>query len=162
MGCGVMRGSARFFVVGGAMALALASGAAFVQPAAARPAHPATLFTLKITGIDRDGTPVKVNATVFNTAGVNFLSSGQSVKVPAGNYVVGASVFRPADGDSQTMVADQVHVTGNTTVTLNAQGAVPVTASLGVPSVTQGDQTVGLCITGGGEVNSVAGFLVDS
>jgi hypothetical protein len=28
--------------------------------------------------------------------------------------------------------------------------------------VTQGDQTVGLCITGGGEENSVAGFLVDS
>ena len=156
MECAVKRASARFFVLSGVTALALASGAALVPAAAS----PAALFTLKVSGIDRDGTTVSVQPYVDNTAGVSYSPSGQSFKVPAGHYIVAAAIWRPADGDTQTLVARQVHVTGNTNVTLDAQGAVPVTASLSVPSVTQGDQTVGLCI--GTDENSVVGYLVDS
>ncbi len=155
----MMRGSVRFLVLSGVAALALASGAAFIQPAAARPA---AMFTIKISAIDRDGTPVAVTPYLETTAGVSYPVTGQSAKVPAGHYVVAASVWRPADNNTSTLVADAIHVTANTKVTLNAQGAVAVDESISVPGTTQGAQTASLCIGTGINENELAGFLVES
>lgn len=145
------------------MAIAITtSAAAAAAPVRATSPYRA-LFTLTITGIDRDGTPLSSpNASVYGVNGVSYLSGGSSVKVPAGTYEVAAPIWRPADGDSQTLVAKTVHVTGNTAVTLNAQGAVPMSASLSGATATQGDQTIELCIGSGSSLNSVTGFLVDS
>jgi hypothetical protein len=93
---------------------------------------------------------------------VSYLSGGSTAQVPAGTYEVAAPLWQPADGDSQTLVAKTVHVTGNTSVTLDAQGAVPISASLSGATATQGDQTIELCIGSGSSLNSVVGFLVDS
>jgi hypothetical protein len=161
-----MPGSTRLLFLGSVAALAvgLAAGsvAAGAGPAAARDTHPAALFTLKISGIDRDGTPVTPVAYVESTSGTSYLNGGTSVKVPAGEYVVGAAIWRAADGNSQTLVADQVHVTGNTHVTLSAKGAVAVQASLSATGVSQSAQTIGLCVGKGIEENELAGYLVGS
>lgn len=148
-------------------ALILTCAAMLGQPAIARAglarsSHPATPFTLSVSGIDRDGTAVSVSASVFSQSGMNFLSGGNSVQVPAGHYIVAASIWRPADGSTQTLVAAKVHVTGSKHVTLDAQGAIPVTATLIAPGATQGTQTVELCLNGGGVVNAVTGFLVET
>lgn len=161
--------SSRLLVLSSTTALAAASlaasawftGAAAAQVSAASP-HRA-LFTMNISGIDRDGTPMSSpNASVFSVNGVSYLSGGNTVKVPAGTYEVAARLWRPADGDTQTLVAKTVHVTGNTSVTLNAQGAVPVSASLSGVTAPQGNQTIELCIGSGSSLNSVTGFLVGS
>ncbi len=156
-----MRSPARLFVLSSAAALAVASAAAFAAPASASADHPTALFTLTISAIDRDGTAISVNADVDSKSGTSYLSSGNSVQVPAGTYEVAAQVWRPADGNSQTLVADQVKVTGNTHVTLNAQGAVPVDATLSAAGATQQDQTVSVCIGHGSSENELAGYLVE-
>jgi hypothetical protein len=153
-----MRRSARFL----ALSFAVAAAAAVApMSAGAVQIRPSTLFTLTMSGIDRDGTPLAVSASVNGLNGVSYLSGGATVAVPAGTYIVAAPIWRPADGSTQTLVARKVHVTGNVHVTLNAQGAVPVDASLNAAG-TQGPQTVELCVHGGGEVNPVTGFLVES
>jgi len=153
-----MRSAARFLVLSSAAALAVAGVAA---PASAMVRHPDTLFTMTISGIDRDGTPVSVNASVESKSGTSYLSGGNSAQVPAGTYEVAAQIFRPADGNSQTLVADQVKVTGNTHVTLDAVGAVPVNATLAATGVTQQDQTVSVCVGKGIDENELAGYLLE-
>ncbi len=161
-----MGGSARLFATSAIAALTLAAGAMLGQPAAAvtqRAAiSPSAPFTISISGIDRDGTALTVSASVYGQNGVSYLSGGTSVAVPAGHYIVAAPIWRPADGSTQTLVARRVHVTANTHVTLNAQGAVPVASSLVAPGTTQGPQTVELCLHAAGEVDPVTGFLVES
>ncbi len=162
-----MRGVARYPIIWSVSALTLIGTVMAAQPAAARAlstatSHPAAPFTLSVSGIDRDGTHLSVSASVYSQAGVSFLSGGSSVKVPAGNYIVAAPIWRPADGSTQTLVAAKVQVTGNKHVTLDAQGAFPVVATLIAPGATQGAQTVELCLGAGGNDNSVTGFLVES
>jgi hypothetical protein len=157
-----MRGSDRLLVLSSVAALTLGGATASIAPATAQATHPAALFKLTISEIDRDGTAVKADAFVESTSAVSYLNGGQSVKVPAGWYVVAAGVWRPADGSTETLVADQVHVTGPTHVTLNAQGAIAVDESIGATGVTQGAQTASVCIGSGIEENELAGFLVES
>ncbi|HET9898836.1 MAG TPA: hypothetical protein VFQ44_28265 [Streptosporangiaceae bacterium] len=161
-----MRGRARHRVTWSVSALTLLGAAMLAPPAQARAlsaaVHPDAPFTLSISGIDRDGTAVSVPASVYSQSGESFLSGGNSVSVPAGNYVVAAPIWRPADGSTQTLVASEVHVSGDTNVTLDAQGAVPMAASLIAPGTTAGPQTVELCLAAGGDVNAVAGFLVQT
>src|SRR5262249_8941452 len=103
-GRGAMRGLAHpvtwsvaaLTLIGAAMLAASAQARAL--SAAGRPDAP---FTLSVSGIDRDGTAVSVSATVYSQSGVNFLLGGSSVQVPAGNYIVAAPIWRPADGSTQ-------------------------------------------------------------
>ena len=126
--------------------------------ASGHPASPAAA-TLTIKGIDRDGTPVSVQASVIGLNGTPYLSGGSSVKLPPGTYEVAAPIWRTADNGSQSLVAQSVHMGGTSkTITLNAQGAVPISATLTASSVTQGSATASLC-TGG---NTLTGLLVDS
>ncbi len=126
--------------------------------ASGHPASPAAA-TLTIKGIDRDGTPVSVQASVIGLNGTSYLSGGSSVKLPPGTYEVAAPIWRTADNGSQSLVAESVHMTGTSkTVTLNAQGAIPISATLTASGVTQGSATASLC-TGG---NTLTGLLVDS
>jgi hypothetical protein len=148
-----------------ALVLAVAVGTALPASAAGHtPGRPGTMFTITISAIDRDGTAIAgPSATVSGLDGTQYVNGGSTATVPAGTYIVGAPVWRAADGDSQTLVADKVHVTHNVHVTLNAQNAVPVSSSLtGAVGATQGDQNIELCIKSGGDVNSVTGFEVDS
>ncbi len=168
---GAVRRSARLLVLGSATALAIAmpaaitwfAGAAGAAAAPVRAESPHALFKMTITAIDRNGATLSnPSASVDGVNGTTYLSGGNKVQVPAGTYEVAAAIWRPADGDTQTLVAKTVHVTGNTSVTLDAQGAVPLSASTSVAGVTQGDQTIELCIGSGSSLQSVTGFLVDS
>ncbi len=148
-----------------ALVLAVAVGTALPASAAGHsPGRPGTMFTVTISAIDRDGTAIaSPSATVSGLDGTQYVNGGNIATVPAGTYIVGAPVWRPADGDSQTLVAEKVHVTHNVHVTLNAQGAVAVSSSLtGAGGATEGDQNMELCIKSGGDFNSVTGFEVDS
>src|ERR1700689_732249 len=118
-----MRGSARLLIISSVMALALGGVTASIAPATAQATHPAALFKLTISEIDRDGTAVKADAFVESTSGVSYLNGGQSVKVPAGRSVVAAGVWRPADGSTETPGGDQVPRGGPTHVTPTPPGA---------------------------------------
>jgi len=147
-----------------ALAIAMAAGAVPPVIAATDSArHPGALFTLTISGIDRDGTVISSpSASVYGVNNVSYLSGGSSVNVPAGTYIVAAPIWRPADNGSQTLVAQKVHVTSNKHVTLDAQGAAAVTATLtGAGGTTQGAQNVELCFGSGSNLNAVTGFQVD-
>jgi hypothetical protein len=159
-----MRRSRRLLAFGSVAAFAIAFPGAAVhgQRAMAATASPQALHTLTISEIDRDGTSITPSATVFGDHGHVFLSNVHVTHVPTGTYVVAARIWRTIDGDTQTVVAKSVHITGNTHVTLDAQGAVAVVATTTAPGVTQGDQTVEVCAGHGTSIQPLAGFLVDS
>jgi hypothetical protein len=160
-----MRMSSRFslFLAAGTAICLLTPTLLSSVAASAAPATPH--YKLTVAGIDRDGTPVGVQAGVYGaTNGVQYLSGGSSVSLTPGYYEVAAAIWRAADGDTRTLVASRVHITNhNVAVTLNAQGAVPITETLNVPAgVTPGNQNAMVCIKGGGNVNSITGTQVSS
>lgn len=154
-----MRSRARFMLLATA-GLTLIAPATAALGAPTSPAGPH--YHLTITGIDRNGAPVSVQASVYGaTNGVEYLSGGSSVSLAPGYYEVAAPIWQSSDGASQSLAAARVHLTHNQTVTLSAVGAVPVTEGFAPPGATLGGQTESLCISGGGTVNTITGLLVE-
>jgi hypothetical protein len=155
-----MRTSARFTLF--AALAAVASGLTATAALGAQGHAAARQYTLTIKGVDRNGKRVAIEPTVFGASnGHDYLTYLSKVTVPAGEYVVAAPITAAADHDSQTLVAKEVRVSANTTVTLSAVGAAPIRATLNVPAgVTQRNQSVMLCVAGGGHLNAVTGLLV--
>jgi hypothetical protein len=91
---------------------------------ATRPAQASAKYTLRIRAINRAGHYTSTQPVVLSGPSSMLSAGPQTVKVGAGRYIVGAAVATPIKGKSwpsYTLVAKEVRVTRNTTVTLDAR-----------------------------------------
>ena len=114
--------------------------AGLAAPASAATAAPAAAVRVKVVGVDRNGHVIgRQQATLEAVNGQSYQVFGNSVRIPAGTYLIGGAVL--TGEASETLVVRQVRVTRSETVRLSAAGGKLVRAALtgvsGVPDTTQ-------------------------
>jgi hypothetical protein len=147
-----MRRVVRLFAVVSALALGLSALSAS--------AGAASTYTLKVSGIARNGQAVTVAAVAVDSTGFNYLQYGHVAHVPRGTYLVAADVetfSSPGVVASDTLVARSVAVTRNTTVQLDARKGRLLRVALSAAGAQQQGQEEMICLTYPSNVGSAVG-----
>jgi hypothetical protein len=118
-----------------------AAGLAASAPAVASTA----MARIRVVGIDRNGHQIgQQQATLEASSGTSYTVDGNSIRVPAGTYLVAAPVATGSDSD--TLVVRQVRITGSQTIRMSAAGGKLVRLALtGVSGAPANDQ-VNACL----------------
>ncbi|HUB38903.1 MAG TPA: hypothetical protein VMA72_08630 [Streptosporangiaceae bacterium] len=141
------------------------TGVGEAAPSSSRPAQPAgatARYTLQIIAINRAGHHTAIQPTVASVDGVPVATSRQTVKIPAGRYLVGAAIATPIPGQaspSYTLVAKEVRVTRSRTVTLDARTGRLLKVAFNARGARQVVQGATLCGTSPGAM--LAGVYSD-
>jgi hypothetical protein len=147
-----MRRVVRLFAVASALTLGLSALSAS--------AGAASTYTLKVSGIARNGQTVTVAAVAVDSTGFNRLWYGHVAHVPRGTYLVAADVetfSSPGVVASDTLVARSVTVTRNTTVRLDARKGHLLRVALSAAGAQQQLQQEMICLTYPSNNGSVVG-----
>ena len=130
------------------VAVVAVGGVSAVLPASAQAAPAVRHYTVHIVTLDRLGHQVSSQPTVADSA-QNVISFGiQSVRLPAGRYVVGADIITGGQGSvprSDTLIAKTITVSGNVTVQLDARTGKPMSVFLNGASASDKDDLAALC-----------------
>ena len=110
-----------------------------------------TRVTVSVHGLDRNGAVVKALRAVFlsSQSGAFYESyHGESVRLPRGGYLVGASV--PTGNSSETLVVRHVIIRRSGVVTMNAEHGKLVRVALTGVTATSGKQAISACLFNSG------------
>ncbi len=133
-------------VAAGGLVLGAWAPAALARPQGRASAH---RYTLRVVAIDRFGDRVTAEPYVIQSDGIPLSYSGQVIKVTAGRYLVGSAVETPAAQEttqlSYTLVAKQITVSRDATVTLDARAGRLLKVAFNAPGAHQVVQGAALC-----------------
>ena len=134
--------------LGRLVAVVAVGGVSAVLPASAQADPTVRHYTVHIVTLDRLGHQVSSQPTVADSA-QNVISYGsQSVRLPAGRYVVGADIITGGQGSgpsSDTLVAKAIRVSGDATVRLDARTGKPMSVFLNGATASHKDDLAALC-----------------
>jgi len=139
----------------GAAAALIATGltaAGFAPTGFAAAAQAVSRVQVRVVGVDRAGTSVRVSAFADSGQNPPIRLSSKPRAIDPGQYWIGATVTTPAGSKSsysQTLVVRHVTVARSQTVVLDARPGKLVQVSLGVPGAVNEGNGVQACLAGG-------------